>query len=145
MNQKWFYFFFYLVIFLSFHAFVGDHATGINSKSIFFIYAFCCLDLLAPSYKPNMFNSLRITIVKIFIIKYSTIKGILLGPVSLLKNNNIRVYITKDYIIIRKYRMIKFFNILLVTKQSGTNFNACSNKNQHLYHVTFQSSTETLF
>ena len=91
-----------------------------------------------------MVNSLRITIDKIFIIKNSTIKGILLRPISLLKNNNIRVYITKDYIIIRKHRMIKFFDILLVTKQSGTKFNA-ANKNQQLYHISLQSSTETLF
>ena len=113
-------FFFYLVIFLSFHAVVGGHATGINSKSIFFLHAFWCFYLLAPSYMSNIVNSLRITIVTIFIIKNSVIKGILLRTVSLLKN--IRVYITKDYIIIRKYRMIKFFDYLICNKPIRNKF-----------------------
>ena len=112
--------FFYLVIFLSFHAVVGGHATGINSKSIFFLHAFWCFYLLAPSYMSNIVNSLRITIVTIFIIKNSVIKGILLRTISLLKN--IRVYITKDYIIIRKYRMIKFFDYLICNKPIRNKF-----------------------
>ena len=75
-----------------------------------FFTCFCSLYLLAPSLKSIMIDSLRISVVKIFIINIGIIKGILLRAISLLKSNNIRAHITEDYVIIRKYIMIKLLS-----------------------------------
>ena len=70
----------------------------------------------------NLINSFRMKIVKaiiIDIIKVYTIKTYIIAK----ECNNIRVYITKDYIIIRKYSIITFFNNLTRNKPTRNKFN----------------------
>ena len=49
--------------------------------------------------------------------------------------NNIKVHITKDYVIIRKYSVIKFMNLLICIKQKGTNVNAGRKAPTALSHI----------
>ena len=72
-----------------------------------------------------MINNFRIRTVKIIIIKINIIKICTINDCIIAKEcNNIRLYITKDYIIIRNTALSSFSIILLVKNQSGTNFNA---------------------
>ena len=53
--------------------------------------------------------------------------------------NNMRVYITKIYIIIRKYSIIKFFNHFTRNKPLKNKFLMLANKNRQLCHTFFGS------
>ena len=103
------------------HALVGCQATGINSLSIIFTHLFCCLYFLYQV----VINNFRIATVKIIIIKINIIKICTINDCIIAKEcNNIRLYITKDYIIIRNTALSSFSIILFVKNQTGTNFNA---------------------
>ena len=111
------------ILFLFYHLVTSKNSTLLLNVMLqalilhVFIF-FTCLALLIsiiPSHMSNMINSLGIKIVKVIIIniiKFYNIKVYIIAN----ECNNIRVYITKDYIIIRKYIIIKFFNNLTCNK-----------------------------
>ena len=106
INQKWFYFFFFTnpIILLN-----------VMCRHLFFPYLFFTSLLLFKSiirsHKCNMINCFRITIIEMIIVKINiskvyTIKGYIVSK----ECNKISVYITKDYVVVRKYSIIKFFS-----------------------------------
>ena len=93
INQKWFYFFFFT-----------------NPINLFFT-SLLLFKSIIRSHKCNMINCFRITIIEMIIVKINiskvyTIKGYIVSK----ECNKISVYITKDYVIVRKYSIIKFFS-----------------------------------
>ena len=48
-----------------------------------------------------------------------------------------QIFINKDYINIKKYSNIKFFNYFFLTNQSGTNFNVSKKTSTALSHVSW--------
>ena len=89
-----------------------------------------------PSNKSGMNNSFSVIFMEINIAKTEIIK-------IFTRNNDLinrkcgitRIFIAKDYSIIRKYSIIKFLITLLVTNQSVTNFNVGRKESAALSHV----------
>ena len=84
-----------------------------------FFTSFVLLIYIIPSHKSNMGDGFGITIIKISSSRLTLLRFVLLRIKSLLKNESsesIRVYTTKDYIIIRKCMFIKVFNYLTRNK-----------------------------
>ena len=89
-----------------------------------------------PSNKSDMDNSFSVIFMEINIAKTEIIK-------IFTRNNDLinrkcgitRIFIAKDYSIIRKYSIIKFLITLLVTNQSVTNFNVGRKESAALSHV----------
>ena len=89
-----------------------------------------------PSNKSDMNNSFSVIFMEINIVKTQIIK-------IFTRNNNLinrkcgitRIFIAKDYIIIRKYSIINFLITLLVTYQSVTNFYVGRKESAALSHV----------
>ena len=76
---------------------------------LFFFTYIALFKFTILSYKSNVINNFRKTIVKFIIIKINIIKFYTIKTYIIAKDrNNIRVYITKDYIIIVKYSIINF-------------------------------------
>ena len=98
------------------------HAISFKSSSILFFAWLVLLISIIPSHMSNMINSFGMKIVKAIIIditKVYTIKTYIIAK----ECNNIWVYITKDYIIIRKYINITVFNNLTCNKPTRNKFN----------------------
>ena len=66
----------------------------------------------------NNFMIIKINFIKINIIKVFAIKTYIIAEES----NSIRGYITKNYNIVRKYNIIKFFNHLTCDKAIRNKF-----------------------
>ena len=109
--QESFHFFFYSCSEMpQLHHLLWCHVTGTCALLIFFTYI-ALFKFTILSYKSNVINNFRKTIVKFIIIKINIIKFYTIKTYIIAKDrNNIRVYITKDYIIIIKYSIINFLN-----------------------------------
>ena len=106
----------------TYYFWLNCHAIGFNSSSILFCACLVLLISIIPSHMSNLINSFGMKIVKaimIDIIKVYTIKTYIIAK----ECNNTRVYITKDYNIIRKYSIITFFNNLTCNKPTRNKFN----------------------
>ena len=92
------------------HHLVRCHTTGIN-------FLFISLSYVSPSHKPEMNNSFKIVFIKISIIKINFIKIYTRNIHFIAKNCGVvKTFFDKDYINIRKQRIIKFSNHLTCKK-----------------------------
>ena len=122
-----------MVLFLFFHLLAYTNPTlsldAMLQAVIINLSFFRCFELLISiisSHNSNMIITFWITIIKIIMIKINIIiKGYTIKSHIIAKKcNKVRVEITKDNIIVRKYSIIKFFNHITRNKPIGTNFNA---------------------
>ena len=83
---------------------------------------FTLFECIKSSHKSNKNNCVSIIFIKIQgnIVTFFNNKAHIIAKLC----NNIRVFMIKVYIFIRKYRIMTFLtHFLFVTNQSGTNFN----------------------
>ena len=100
----------------------GCHATDINFCLTFF-HCFTLFKSITPSLKSNMNNSCRIIPIKINIIKVNIINIYTKNTHFMTEKCDItRIFINKDYIILENNSWSSFLIILLITNQSGKNF-----------------------
>lgn len=128
INQEWFYFFF----FCQWHAPIPHSCWMVCYKQKIFVYLFlhnlCYLYLL--------YQAINLTWLMVSGLQSSRLPSSRLTFLSIC--NNMRVYITKIYIIIRKYS-IKFFNHFTRNKPLKNKFLMLANKNRQLCHTFFGS------
>ena len=107
--------------------------------SYFFFKYFSLFKFIAQRQQRDMNNSFRIISIKISIIKVNIIR-IYTNSTHFItwKCDITRILIKKEYIIIWKWSIIKFFNFLFVTNRLGTNFIVEEN-HQQLYHGFLES------
>ena len=88
-----------------------------NSLPIFFLHVLCCLNLLHEAISLTKTILIGSSSSKLSSSKLMLLRSIITRHIpSLKKCNNIRVYIIRVYIIIREYKITKFFKHFIHNK-----------------------------
>ena len=99
-----------------------QHALGAAGAADGSTWSFVLHISILPSHKSKMINSFRIIIVKIIIININIVKVYSAKTYIIAKEcNNITIYISKA--LLKNMAFSSFSVFLLITNQSGTNFN----------------------
>ena len=105
-------------------------------KLFMFFQYFVLFKYIIPSQKFDINNNFRIIFIKIIIIKVNVIKIYMKNTHLISKKCNFtKIFIRKEYIIVKNKSTMKLSSILHVANQSGINFNAARQSSVATSHI----------